>query len=766
MAGSKKKGKGKVPVEEMERLNVEAGKAADAESRRQERNAELKRVEEERLSNEKQAKGEAESARLAFEKNLDADTLKQRLLNIVQINKIGARQEDWDKWVACIALPNVDILSSLNDYLSMFQADDSDELINEPAENTTAILDKCYMNEQVITLLSAVSGQAREVGDDTKAAWCNEYQTKLRDLTQQELDKVTVSYLHVADEYHDENSAHEVVTVSAACPRKIEIEPGPPFDYLPDLQPWAPPVAAGGEADAKQQEEKKVVDEAPIETMMYPKALTGEDVPEMYFGIWVHTSSREREKKVFFDNIAFQITKLPLALQQTRTCIRVFLSSYDHISHIPEKKKKERREREERDRREREKLGEKKKKRRKGQRYVSVGGIVNIEQLAVPPPPKMSKSWVIREHSLLTENISVQPYPTKVEGASASSDPTPPLEISYRVPQFVLLKDGSPRFGWWNSRTELWEEEGVEGTSYDPETRMASLKISTLRPFAVIQPRALDFPFRSWSLCPTGPDSLLMSVTGSRFEVQLEIQGGKVRLVKPEHETLAPIHNKLMDPGVLLMRLARAGINLIPSDEDAEFCRKPKKNLLEPMLHEQLSTVAGVFEFTGSNWNSARGGEKALFKIKLSPTPVIDMPEATAESTYVPDEPPRDQKEEVKEEEPAEEDDGDKSDSDYEDEEKDVKEPEFPEWLQVMCTNDKFWVSQSTDKSFNANVMEGQESHTTLRRALIAYYNQRAVLDRTGLDVKASFGSFDSKSLALQQGTNRTLNLLRVFTFC
>lgn len=764
MAGSKKKGKGKIPVEEMERLNVEATKAADAERRRQERDANLKKVEEEQIVSAEKRLGEAEAARLTFEKQIDENYLKSRLMSIANINRATAKQEDWDKWVACIALPNVDIISSLNDYLSMFQADATDDLIDEPAELTIPTLDKCYMNEQVITLLSAVSGKAHEIGDSAKVAWCNEYQCKLRDLTSKELDKLTVSYLHRADDYHDENSAHEVVSVSAACPRKIEIELQSPFDYLPDLQPPPKAKKEGDEGDAA--EDKKEEDVAPVETMMFPKALPSEDVPEMYFGVWVHTSSREREKKVLFDNIEFRITKLPLALQQTRTCIRVLMTSYDHISHIPEKKKRERREREERDRKERERLGEKKKKKRKGQRYVSVGGIINIEQLAVPLPPKMAKTWVVREHSSLTEDISVQPYPTKVEGASASSDPTPPLEITYKIPKFVLLKDGSPRFGWWNARTELWEEEGVEGTGFDPETRLASLKLSTLRPFAVIQPRALDFPFRTWSLRPLGSDSVLLSVTGSRFEVQLEITDGKVKLVKPEHETLAPIFNKLMDPGVLLMRLARAGINLIPSDEDAEFCRKPKKNALEPMLHEQLSTVAPVFEFTASNWNSARGGEKALFKLKLCPTPAIALPEATAESTFVPDQPPVEEPE-VKEEEPQEdEDEVEDSNSDYEDEEQDNKEPEFPEWLQVMCTTEKFWVSQSTDSDFSEKIMEGQESHTTLRRALAAYFNQRVVLDRTGLDVKAVFAPCDRKTLPLQQTINRTLNLLRIFTFC
>lgn len=743
MAGSKKKKAPKIPIEELGRLKEEAKRAIDAERRRVAR--ETAKVDK-KLAKEtaaKEAADKAEASNLEFERELDKETLASRKKELDQINVRVAKNEDWDQWVACIPLPDIDDLSSLNTYLSLSTPDPEEDLLDDPKAVCQPRLDKCYNNEQVITLLTNIYGKAKEEGDEEKIKWYKNFSETLRDNTQADLDKVTISYLHLADEYFDENSPQDMVEMAAACPRRMELKPLPPFDWLPDLQEEKSITDDTKEEEPQERDEEK----EPMRVISYPPPLEGHDVPEMYLGIWVHISNRERVKSVEFKGINLEITQLPLALQQTRTCIRVFMASYDHYSG-----KKKRPEPE-----------GKKKKRKKLQRFTSVGGIVNIEQLAVPTQPKAAKGFTIREHSVLSEQLSIQPYPTKVEGTS-SSDPTPPLEIKYTIPKFVMLKDNSPHFGLWHERSGIWEEDGVEANGYDPETRVAKLKISTLRPFAVIQPRALDFPYRDWSLHPTGANTAMLSVTGSRFEVKLELVGGKVRLLQPEHPTLTPIHKKLLDPGVLLLRLARTGINLAPSDEDAEFCRKPLKNTIESKLHEELSMAACMFEIRGSAWNSARGTKQCMFKIKLSDTPCQKGNEVGPDSVY--QAPTAPVLEEKKEEEPEEEEEEViESDSDCGEDGK-VCEL-FPEWLQIATTPDRFFITQSDDKKFNNVIMEGQQPHTSLRRCLSAYFNHPDVLDRTKIDVMNSFPQVDrsSQCLALQQTMRRTLNLLRVFTF-
>lgn len=746
MAGSKKKGS-KVPLEEIARLAEEARRAGAAEKRRQEAEASKENAIAEKASAKKAVEQKRTQAILEHQRALDKDALVARVKELDAIDTALAKVEDWQKWVACVPLPDVDDLASLNTFLKEKELYETDELMDDPAAECQPMLDRCYTNEQVITLLTTTMGKALEDRDLKKIEWCQKYRDELRDSTQKELDKLTISYLHLADSYHDDNSPQEVVAVAAACPRDIEVDPDPPFDWLPGLE------EKEGNDDDDEEEENKKEEKPPMKIISYPKPLENEDVPEMYFGVWVHTSNRERVKAVHFKEIDLKIPKLPLALQQTRTCIRVFKTSYDHFSGRLRPPQAEAAD------------GKKKKRKKKFQRFVSVGGIVNIEQLAVPPQPKHAKGWVVREHSSLTESLSVQAYPTKVEGSS-SSEPTPPLEISYKIPEFVLLKDGYPHFGWWNDRSSSpqWEEEGIEGNGYDPETRIAKLKLSTLRPFAVIQPRALDFPYRAWSLGPTGPNTALVTVTGSRFKVELELVGGQCQLIQPQHDTLAPIFRKLMDPGKLLLRLQRAGINLCPTDEDAEFCRKPNKSKVEWILHKQLSSVACVMEVRGSNWSSSRGPEQCMFKIKISDTPVTELPPATDDSVFVETYVPEDA--EVKEEPEPEEDEAavEDSDSDWGEVDED-QEPVFPEWLQVAVTPDQSWITQSSDKTFNNAVVEGQVAHTSLRRTLAAYFNQKSVLDRTGLDLQAAFPQIDRTSLELQQNIERTLNLLRTFTF-
>jgi hypothetical protein len=121
------------------------------------------------------------------------------------------------------------------------------------------------------------------------------------------------------------------------------------------------------------------------------------------------------------------------------------------------------------------------------------------------------------------------------------------------------------------------------------------LNLHALKPFAIIQHRALDFPYRHWTLTPNGTNSVLLRVIGSRLEAVFELVGAEVRLLAPvlsttPHTYLASLQNRLMEPGVLFAKLAECGLNLMPTDADAKFCRKPiKTGFLEAKLHEQIA---------------------------------------------------------------------------------------------------------------------------------------------------------------------------------
>lgn len=286
----------------------------------------------------------------------------------------------------------------------------------------------------------------------------------------------------------------------------------------------------------------------------------------------------------------------------------------------------------------------------------------------------------------------------------------------------------------------MWETEGIAGQSYDPTTRVANLTLATLKPFAIIQPRALDFPYLNWSVTPTGPNNARFSVTGSRFEVVFEIVGGKCRFVKiatlghfflsfhtifndstifrlvqPSDPVLDPIFKKLMDPGLLLTRMARAGINLMPTDDDAKFCRKPLKTVLaatvrtlsvplilwicilhciptciqdlEPFLHKHLSMISGIFEVKGSNWNSSSEPGQCLFMCRLAKDSMAlsEVPVATVEDAAPVEEPKP-----VESEEEDGEDGADEMGADEIEEEYIANEKASPEWIQVLATSEQF----------------------------------------------------------------------------
>jgi hypothetical protein len=95
--------------------------------------------------------------------------------------------------------------------------------------------------------------------------------------------------------------------------------------------------------------------------------------------------------------------------------------------------------------------------------------------------------------------------------------------------------------------------------------------MALLKPIALIQPRALDFPYRYWNLSPTGPHSCLLVLAGARLEIELEIVGGEVRLLSPLHPVLEPFRT-FMPPGLLLTVANDSDSYSIEYDVNYSFC--------------------------------------------------------------------------------------------------------------------------------------------------------------------------------------------------
>lgn len=568
---------------------------------------------------------------------------------MAELEKSVYEKTSWDKYLECNPLPDVSQESSLNTYLSMWR--DEDDQANPPNLRYKPVIESCSTTERVVDLLEEVNSEAREELQLKKTAWCGSFIHLLRNLTTLKLDQLTAQFLSRYDEFED----HETRVMNVS-----------------------------------------------------------HNTPDIAFGLWVHNTAKRadgasvRVKRIEFPNIGFNI-ELPAALQKSRTSIRVIRTLFDHTSihwdqpnaygpsqsalnakiraarpppaealhcdppEMPDGTEKDLFELA----RQAEELYNSSIAHNADHatyqsslqspgsanlppptiNFVSVGGIINIEQLALPPPPKKAKGWVMRDITPLSKSIQIVPYPAASEespagqspasaaaatiahgGALAGATSQAPLRVSFMLPGYVFLDDREPHFGWWDARFGCWRQEGVSLTKYEPkgEGGLVHLSLTLLKPVAIIQPRALDFPFRSWHLkpattnsqlnqdgspspsTPTNPHVYEMMLQGSRFPVEFEIAHDHARLTNPISPVLGELNSQQMLPGILLSRMARAGINVQPSVEDAAYCRKPFKSVvLTAALHEHLALVAGLFEIQGSPFNSSRSSKKALFRVRL-----------------------------------------------------------------------------------------------------------------------------------------------------
>lgn len=623
---------------------------------------------------EAKSAAEAESERLHSQLEFDTDFLVSRSQDIESLEAAVYAKTSWDKYLECNPLPDVSSESSLNTYLSLWREDDSES--NPPNIRYKPLIESCSTTERVVDLLEEAHAEAREEIQLPKCIWVTRFAQLLRNLAAFKIDLLTAQFLARYDEY--ENHETRVMNV---C----------------------------------------------------------HNTPDIAFGLWVHNTAKRadgasvRVKRIEFPAIGFTM-ELPAALQKSRTSIRVVRTLFDHTSVASEASK----DNSLLSKMKRASLSlsgalladssnsadprlnsepppelppfEKDINVLAKQadeiyaacvaaqveaasasansmllggaahlpppvNFVSVGGIISIEQLALPPPPKKAKGWVMRDITALSKTIQIVPYPAASEegnaanaaaaaagpGALAGGTSQAPMRVSFMLPAYVFLDDREPHFGWWDARHSVWRQEGVSLTRYEPRVDggLVHLSLTLLKPVAIIQPRALDFPYRSWHLKPahttasvagmaaassaassaqdadlngaasssssSGPDLdalsrvFELSLSGSRFSVDFEVGEDHARLLNPISPVLAELNSSQMLPGILLNRMARAGINVQPTVEDAAYCRKPLKSLvLTAALHEHLALVAPVFEIAGSPFNSSRSTRKCLVRVRLA----------------------------------------------------------------------------------------------------------------------------------------------------
>jgi len=613
-----------------------------------------------------------EANRLYTEAESDALYEHERERVVQKLEEAVYEAQEWDRYLKCTPLPDVSDPAQLNAFVSVFREIDTS---NPPHLMLPPAVAAVTHAERIVAELTKRLYAAREEQQHDAITYCEQYIHLLRELSLKKLDEVTVRFLNRTDEYE-----------------------------VGDEETFTMCELSDPEADAPTNSDTT----SPIPTLTDPTRF------QVGYGLWVHNSNYNRIRKISFDSLGVTI-ELPQSLQKARTSIRLVRTMYDHVAIVRKEEKKENEattaaaaatttlarpssrgdinrmmppaaatpaaavsdaslpplstptasipsasavdQPELTDPISLFDFSSHPPPTQSISHLVSVGGVLDLQQLMLPPKPKKIRSWIMREITGLDKVLVNVPYPSEdgssVTAASILATPTSgsaasaPLRLRFTVAPHIFLGDREPMFGYWDSSAArgqgAWKTDGVVVSDYDPSTRHVSLSLPTIKPLAVVQPRALDFPYRNWSIIPvpeagyeSGMESTTddpssaqahtcrLEVVGSRFNVCLEIQGLWARLYSPADPFLRHLRDDWRNVGELVEELARIGINVAPTDDDARFCRKPVKNpLLISTLHHHLSLLTQVYEVSSDRHNVSRPSNAATIRFRLNKRSVL-----------------------------------------------------------------------------------------------------------------------------------------------
>ncbi len=327
------------------------------------------------------------------------------------------------------------------------------------------------------------------------------------------------------------------------------------------------------------------------------------------FGLWVNLAKNPRMKMIEYAELNVTI-ELPKALALASIAVRVAQYEDDIVSPYASEEA------------------------RAAATLMALGGVLKIDLVGLPQPPKKVKGYTMRVVNEMTTSVVHTEYP--IRGADGQL-PTaaPPLRVTYVLPETVLMAEGlSPTVGWWDADVQpagedgatvdqgSWKTDGISDVSYDAETRTLAFDTLHLTSLTLLQPTHLELPYKRWLFAPHGPSSGDLYVHTQRFQLHFGLSARGVTLKAPAiAQTAHLVGAPPMTAPVLLLRLRACGINLCPKDSDALPLERvtPKQLSLEEQVSADLCPLLPRYYLTGSRWNQSRGPSKVTLRLAVKP---------------------------------------------------------------------------------------------------------------------------------------------------
>lgn len=254
--------------------------------------------------------------------------------------------------------------------------------------------------------------------------------------------------------------------------------------------------------------------------------------------------------------------------------------------------------------------------------FMTLGGVLNVELLSLPPVAKKIKGWTLRPVTGLTTAVQRQPYPVPPAGSDASSAPppgsAPPLRIVYEIDKSIILPNTMHRVGWWDAEAQAWKVEGISQIEFAEPSRSISFLSSRLTALALLQHTHLELPYRNWLITPIGASQCELTLLTQRFTVLIRVTADGCTLAEPKVPELTELLERAMPATTMLLKLRASGINLMPRDADAAQLDRitPKHADVEHALNASIVPLLPSYQLGPSRWNLSRGPAKCTLRLK------------------------------------------------------------------------------------------------------------------------------------------------------
>lgn len=255
----------------------------------------------------------------------------------------------------------------------------------------------------------------------------------------------------------------------------------------------------------------------------------------------------------------------------------------------------------------------------------SIGGILTLDLLTLPPLPEVANDWTLRAVTPLTANVRRVPYPIPATGSAPKSFDSvdldaPPVTVSYRLSEDLVLSDPEPRVGWWDESGARWRTDGVS----DVRVEKGVLTYTTVKlgHLSLLQSRSEYIPYTSWGVRPSasGEACVVSIVPGNdRFEgagLEIEVGAGWCALRSVPVLELETLVGKKLRAREILARLAERGVRITPDDRSCASVGKiPKDEKLELEFCRDVATLAPSFAVASCKFNGDVGSQDALVRV-------------------------------------------------------------------------------------------------------------------------------------------------------